>query len=68
MNVDIYLRNADSGIGHKLTEWPADNIAGLFSVLKHWGITDADGDDLTDLCGQFRLTDEAAYFEVILER
>lgn len=38
----------------------------VIPLLSRWGVADRDGNDRTEMIGQFKVTDSGAYFEVVL--
>lgn len=68
--VPVYVIAADADPVLLFENWPADQLEGAMRLLRMWGASDADGQDLdTDAAsGQFRIGETRAVFEIILER
>jgi hypothetical protein len=62
--VEVRIRHVNDIIGRRLCDWPAGELERLIATIKAWGLADADE---TSIHGQFVLSDDAAYFELVFE-
>lgn len=64
-NVEVRIREASSAMAVRLCAVPLAEIDGILPMLVGWGVLGS-GDVLYELSGQFVVTEQGAYFEVIV--
>jgi hypothetical protein len=64
--IEVRLRYVDNPRAFRVMEVPFDQLDTVIPLLSSWGVS-CDGEDCTDLVGQFVVSDAEAYFEVVAE-